>query len=319
MAKNSQKPVLTSWMGGRGVAEGRQILHDAGIPTFPYPDTAARIFRYMSQYSANLDHLQVAPELPSDTQYGAPDRKAAGKIIAESLAADRTLLTELESKMLLSCYRIPTVPTQFAATENDSVRVAEALHYPVVLKLHSHTITHKSDVGGVKLNLKSDTDVLRAFRSIKQAVDAIAPGNFLGVTVQPMIDLKGCEVILGSSVDEQFGPVLLFGWGGEYVEVLKDRTLCLPPLNERLAREAIDRTRISIALNGVRGHKAVNFAELERIMVRFSQLICEQPRIKELDINPLLATSTDVLALDARVVLHDARIADKALPRPALL
>jgi acetyltransferase len=319
LAKQSKKPVLASWMGGHSVQAGIQILQGAGIPSLPYPDTATRIFQYMAQYSANLERLMQAPELPGDAQYGAPDRKAVQGILGEVLSGGRTLLTELESKNLLSAYRIPTVPTQFAASANDAVRLAESLHYPVVLKLHSQTITHKTDVGGVKLNLKNDADVLRAFREIKEAADAQGSGHFLGVTVQPMIDVKGCEVILGSSIDEQFGPVLLFGWGGEFVEVLRDRTLCLPPVNEVLARQAIERTKVFNVLKGARGRKAVNFDKLERIIVRFSQLICEQPRIKEIDINPLLAASTDVVALDARVVLHDKSIPDKSLPRPALL
>ncbi len=320
IAKLSGKPILASWMGGGSVAGGVELLHKAGIPTFPYPDTAARIFEYMSQYSANLDRLHEVPCLPSDAECGAPDRKTAGRIIQSALDARRTLLTELESKNVLSAYCIPSIPTDFAANENDAVRLAELIRFPVVLKLHSQSITHKSDIGGVRLNLKNDADVLRAFRAIRESAGHAGPGHFLGVTVQPMCDLRsGYEVILGSSVDDQFGPVLLFGWGGEFVEVLGDRSLALPPLNEKLARQTIERTRVFSALKGVRGRKPANFTKLEQIMVRFSQLVAEQPRIKEIEINPLLVSSVEVLALDARVVLHDKNIADNKLPRPALL
>lgn len=319
LAKVSRKPILASWMGGQGVAAGVDLLHKAGIPTFPYPDTAARIFEYMSQFSANLDRLQEVTELPVDAQFGAPDRERARGIIQSALENSRILLTELESKNLLSAYRIPSIPTEFAKDENDAVRLAEGFRYPVVLKLHSNTITHKSDIGGVRLNLRNDTEVLRAFRAIRESADKAGPGHFLGVTVQPMYTVKGYEAILGSSVDEQFGPVLLFGWGGEFVETLKDRTLALPPLTETLARQTIGRTRISAAMKGVRGREAANFTKLERTMVRFSQLVVEQPRIKEIEINPLLVSATEVLALDARVVLHDKNLRDKQLPRPALL
>ena len=319
LAPLSGKPVLASWMGGSGVAEGVELLHKAGVPTFPYPDTAARIFEYMSQYSANLDRLQEVPSLPTDAKYGAPDRKHAEKVIRAALDADRTLLTELESKNLLSAYRIPSVPTEFAATEIDAVRLAEGFRYPVVLKLHSHSITHKSDIGGVRLNLRNDTDVLRAFRAIRDSVEQIGSGHFLGVTIQPMCALKGYEVILGSSIDAQFGPVLLAGWGGEFVETIGDRTLALPPLTETLARQMIEGTRIGAAMKGVRGREPANITALSRIMVRFSQLVVEQSRIKEIDVNPLLVSSTEVLALDARVVLHDKSIRDNQLPKPALM
>jgi len=175
----------------------------------------------------------------------------------------------------------------------------------VVLKLHSETVTHKTDVGGVKLNLSRDEAVRGAYQSILDSVTrAAGPEHFLGVTVQPMIRTDGYELILGSSIDPQFGPVLLFGGGGQLVEVYKDRAIGLPPLNTTLARRLMERTLIFRALEGVRGRKPVDLAALERLRVRFSYLVVEQKWIQEIDINPLLAAPDQLLALDARVVLH---------------
>jgi acetyltransferase len=194
-----------------------------------------------------------------------------------------------------------------------------------VLKLHSEAITHKTDVGGVQLNIKNGMEVREAFRRIHDSVlekagefDPSGQPNFLGVTVQPMAKLDGYELILGSSIDPQFGPVLLFGLGGQLVEVFKDRALGLPPLNSTLARRMMERTKIYTALKGVRGRPPVDMASLELLMVRFSQLIAEQRWIKELDINPLLASPDQLLALDARVLLYGAEVDESDLPRLAI-
>jgi acetyltransferase len=211
------------------------------------------------------------------------------------------------------------VESHVALSEKEAVKLAERIGFPVVLKLHSETVTHKSDVGGVQLNLKNAAAVRRAWHAIESGVaEKAGAGHFLGVTVQPMIRQEGCELILGSSVDPQFGPVLLFGAGGKLVEIFEDRALGLPPLNATLARRMMEQTRIYKALQGVRGDKPVNLASLERLLVRFSQLIVEQPWIKEIDINPLLASAHGLLALDARIVLHDPETAEEQLPRPAI-
>jgi acetyltransferase len=190
----------------------------------------------------------------------------------------------------------------------------------VVVKLRSHTITHKTDVGGVKLGLPDAAAVSRAFREIEAAVASHAgAGHFLGVTVQPMIDRRaGHEVILGSAPDTQFGPVLLFGAGGELVEVFRDRALALPPLNRTLARRMMEQTRIYRALQGVRGRPPADLEALESLLVRFGDLVLEQRWIREIDVNPLLVTPQGALALDARVVLHDTAADETALPRPAI-
>ncbi len=312
-----RKPVLASWMGGSSVANGERILNQAGIPTFGYPDTAARLFNYMWQYSYNLRGIYETPELPGDIDV-AP-REQAQAILQAARAEGRTLLTEYESKQLLSAYGIPTTETLLAETADEAVEQAERLGYPVVLKIHSLTITHKVDVGGVKLNLADAGSVRRAFDDIRGSLDRMGRlDEFQGVTVQPMIRLDGYELIVGSSLDVQFGPVLLFGSGGSLVEVYRDRALALPPLTTTLARRLMEQTKIFRALQGVRGRAPVDMQALSKLLVRFSQLIVEQRLIKELDINPLLASPERLLALDARVVIHDPEVEEDRLPRLAI-
>jgi acetyltransferase len=317
-----QKPLLASWMGGLDIEAGDTILNEAGIPTFRYPDTAARAFALMWRYADNLRALYETPApAPGDGAEDAlPARQTvAGELIRKAAKTGRTILTELESKQLLAAYGIPTVETRVAHSEEEAVALAEKLGLPVVLKLHSETITHKTDVGGVQLNIRTEAGVRHSWQLIQKSVTEKAGAeHFLGVTVQPMVPLDGYELILGSSIDPQFGPVLLFGTGGQLVEVFKDRALGLPPLNATLARRVMEQTRIYTALKGVRGRKPVDLAALEHILVRFSQLVLEQPRIAEIDINPLLASPDRLLALDARVVLHAAGIEDARLPRPAI-
>jgi acetyltransferase len=313
------KPVLASWMGGADVAAGDEILNQAGIPTFSFPDTAARMFNYMWKYSYNLRAIYETPTLRAEGDAAAPDRLQAKRIIDDVRKSGRTILTEFESKELLAAYGIPTVPTKIATTEDDAVKTAEKFGYPIVLKLYSETITHKTDVGGVQLNIRNADGVRHSFNTIKKSVtDKVGAQHIQGVTVQPMIKLDGYEVIIGSSIDPQFGPVLLFGTGGQLVEVFKDRALALPPLNTTLARRMMESTKIFTALKGVRGRKPVDIAALEDLLVRFSQLVVEQPWIKELDINPLLASPENLVALDARVVLHDPKIKESELPKSAI-
>lgn len=316
-ANSLGKPVIASWMGGNEVATGEEILNEIGIPTFPYPDTAARAFNYLWRYSYNLRGLYETPSLHEGGT--EPDRAAVQEILQRVRSRGRTTLTELESKKVLAAYGIPTVPTEIAENEREAVRIADEMGYPVVLKLHSETITHKTDVGGVQLNLRDAEAVRDAFSKIKYSVQERAgAGHFLGVTVQPMVKMDGYEIILGSSIDSQFGPVLLFGTGGQLVEVFKDRALGLPPLNSTLARRMMEQTRIHKALKGVRGRKSVDMQALEQLLVRFSELVVEQPWIKEIDINPLLASPERLLALDARVIVHDAKVDETALPQSAI-
>ena len=319
-AKLEGKPILASWMGGAEVAAGESILNHANIPTFQFPDTAVRAFNYMWRWAYNLKALYETPSLPEDTAECTPNKALTDEIIQNARAAGRTILTEAESKQVLDAYCIPTVRTLIATTIEEAAAQAERIGYPVVLKLYSETITHKTDVGGVQLNLADREAVERAWRRIQMSVtEKVGAEHFQGVTVQPMIKQgDGYELIIGSSLDAQFGPVLLFGTGGQLVEVFKDRALSLPPLNTTLARRMMEQTKIYKALKGVRGRKPVNMAELEQVMVRFSRLVVEQPWIKEIDINPLLASADRLVALDARVVVHGPEVSAELLPKPAI-
>jgi acetyltransferase len=364
------KPILASWMGGKDVDPGADVLNAAQIPTFKYPDRAASAFQYMWRYSQNLKALYETPALLTENHRNADAPAKVESLIQSVRRKGRTLLTEVESKQVLAAYGIPTVETLAAHTEDEAVKLAHQIGFPVVLKLFSETITHKTDVGGVQLNIRTEAGVRKAWQEIKKSVEAFhanersgassrlplpAPKrgerlrsrsrdargpssprfsppsdggeeirsvgaglHFLGVTVQPMISLQGYELILGSSLDPQFGPVLLFGAGGQLVEVFKDRALGLPPLNATLARRMMEHTKIYTALRGVRGRPPVPLAALEELMVRFSQLVVEQPWIAEIDINPLLASPERLLALDARVVLHGPEVTAAKLPKPAI-
>ncbi len=318
-AKETGKPVLASWMGGNSIAGGEAALNSAGIPTFSYPDTAARAFTYMWQYTYNLRGLYEIPTLTEHPELESASRDQVDQIIQKARARGRTLLTEPESKQVLSLYGIPTVETRAAATEDEAAHIASEIGFPVVLKVFSETITHKTDVGGVKLNLQNEAAVRSAYRAIQASVvEKAGADHFSGVTVQSMVKLDGYELILGSSVDPQFGPVILFGSGGQLVEVYRDRALALPPLNTTLAQRMMEQTKIFTALKGVRGRKPIDIAALEHLLVRFSQLVLEQPRIAEIDINPLLASPDRLLALDARIVLHGPAVTLDQLPKPAI-
>lgn len=309
----TNKPLLASWMGGEDVAAGEALLNQAGLFTLPYPDTAAQVFNLMSQYSYRLRSLYETPVIEAPENL---DRQRIEEILGDATACDRTLLSEWESKYFLQSYGIPTVPSHLAQTPEQAVEFAEQIGYPVVLKLHSHTITHKTDVGGVHLNLPNAAAVQKAFTAIQKNMRPYGRQAFLGVTVQPMLNRDGYELILGSSPDPQFGPVILFGLGGQLVEVFQDRALGFPPLNSTLARRLMEQTKIYQALQGVRGRKSVDLAQLEQILVKFSHLIVEYPQIKEIDINPLLASEQQIVALDSRIILYPQ--AEKKPIRPAI-
>lgn len=320
MSRSVGKPILASWMGGPEVAEGEAILNAANIPTFAYPDTAASIFNYMVRYQRRLTALYQTPEMAEDSEEAGSRHQAVGEMIDKIRQTGRVILTEYESKQVLEAYDIPTVPTHLARTADEAVEVADKIGYPVVVKLNSETITHKTDVGGVRLDLDRPDEVRYAFDSMEASVaEKYSPEDFLGVTVQPMLKLSdGYELIVGSSPDPQFGPVVLFGTGGTLVEVFKDRALAIPPLNTTLARLTMRRTKIYEALQGIRGRPPVDLSELEKIFVRFSQLVVDQRWIKEIDINPLFASHEQIIALDARVVLYEPEITEEELPKLAI-
>ncbi|HNR32850.1 MAG TPA: acetate--CoA ligase family protein, partial [Candidatus Hydrogenedentes bacterium] len=241
------KPILACLMGGVALATSEAILKQAGIPTFPYPDIAARVFYYMWRYTYNLRGLYETPAPAPEDE--APDPAAAATIIATAHGEGRMQLTEAESKAVLAAYGIPVVETRVAETEEEAVAAAAAIGYPVALKVLSDTVVHKSERGGVKLHLSRETEVRAAYRSLCRR---FPEEDFLGVTVQPMVTAPGYELIIGSTVDAQFGPVVLFGAGGSLVDVLRDRAVALAPLNPSLALRLMEQTRVFHALR--RGH-----------------------------------------------------------------
>jgi acetyltransferase len=313
-SKTIAKPLLASWMGGSRMQLASNVLNEVRIPTFEYPDAAARSFAYMWRYSLNVQALYETPVFAGTFVENAVPR--VNQIIGEAVAKNRTILSEYESKQVLAAYELPVTSTRTALSADEAVTEARLIGYPVVLKLHSQTVTHKSDRGGVKLGLENDAQVRAAFEQIQAAFPE--EGAFQGVTVQPMVRDKGFELILGSSTDPQFGPVLVFGLGGQMVEIMRDRAHALPPLTTTLARRLMENTRILQALKGARGERPVNLGKLEELLVRFSELVVENPRIAEIEMNPLLAGPDILLALDARVILHPASVADADLPRPAI-
>lgn len=314
------KPLLASWMGGDAVSEGTKILNEAGIPVFEYPDDAAKTFAMMWKYSQNIQTLYETVDVGHiQGIVNGTQTKQVQRLLQVVQEKGRTLLTEAESKQLLSIYGIPVVETHLAKTVAEAVEQAKKMGFPLVLKLSSETITHKTDVGGVKLNLKTLEEVAKAFEEIKENVTRLAGAeHFGGVTVQRMVPTGGYELILGSSTDPQFGPVLLFGSGGQLVEVYKDSALAIPPLNNNLARRFMEKTKVFEALKGVRGRKPVDLTALEDLLVNFSRLVVDNRRIKECDINPLVVSSDGMIALDARIVLHEVDVPDNELPKLAI-
>ena len=313
------KPLLASWMGGAGVEAGEAVLNDAGVPTFKYPDRAAVAFDYLWRHGANVRALYETPVLAPDSVPPATAYPDASDIILAARRQRRTILTQWESKQVLAAHGFPVVPAFPADTEDAAVERARETGFPVAVKLHSETLTHKREVGGVCLSVRTAEGVRQAWRSIRRAVtEKAGADHFQGVTVERMIPPDGVELLLGSSVDAQFGPVVVFGAGGRLVEVLADRALGLPPLTSTLARQLIGATRISRALGSGRGQFAVDTVALEQLVVRFSQFVAGQRWIKEVDINPLFASPGAIVALDARIILHDPDLPEAQLPVPAI-
>lgn len=301
-------PVLTAWIGGRDMEKGKEIFNHAGIPTLNTPERAVRAFMDIWQYSRNIEMLREIPSrLPRKQTY---DRNRAAEIIKTGLECSPCLLTEIEAKDLLSAYGIPVNPTFHAATADEAWKTAHRIGFPVALKINSRQITHKTDAGGIALSLRTETEVFDAFHLVTERARKYSPDAEIdGVTVQPMISLSdGYELIAGAKKDPDFGPVILFGMGGIMTEIFQDRGIALPPLNRLLARRLMEETKIFRLLKGFRSRPAVNLTMLEEILVRLSQLLTDFPEIEELDINPLIADSAKVLALDARVLLKSSDV-----------
>ena len=299
-------PVLTCWLGEATAQIARRQFADAGLPTYETPDDAVRAFMHLVDYRRNQTLLMETP--PAGTTVAPAGRAAARTLVEKALAEGRALLSEAESKTLLAAYGVPVVETRVVRDTAEAARAAAEIDGPCVLKILSPDITHKSDVGGVRLNLRGPAEVSAAAEDILGQVAAHAPkARIKGFTVEPMVARPAArELIVGLIDDSVFGPVVLFGQGGVAVEVVADRALGLPPLNAILARDMIERTRVARLLKGYRDVAPADMAALESVLVRLADIAIDLPEVAELDINPLLADADGVLALDARVVLRPA-------------
>lgn len=307
-----RKPLLACWMGERQVEEGRQVLFEAGIPCFHTPEAAVEAFAYLIDYYRNQQLLLQTPS--SISQVSPPDVDGARMIIEGALSEGRKVLSEVESKAILRAFRIPTVQTVVVRSPGEALVQAESLGFPVALKINSPDLTHKSDAGGVRLNIGNAQGVRSTFNEIIKTVKEKRPDARLdGVAVEPMVQSpNGRELLVGLVTDPVFGPVVTFGAGGTAVEVTGDRAVSLPPLNRRLARDMMGRTRVSRILGAFRHLPAVNTQAVEDVLLRVSELACELPWVKELDINPLMVDENGAVAVDARVVIgYHTRGADR--------
>jgi len=306
MLRGRAIPIITAWVGGATMQEGRDIFNRAGIPTFDTPERAVRAFMDIHRYSKNIEILQQIPSrLPGRLNF---DRQKAKTLIETRREAAQYLLTELESKTLLSAYGIPVNRTAAASTGAEAAQAAAEMGYPVVLKINSRDITHKSQAGGVMLDLQNESSVIDAYdRIIHNARTAQPDARIDGVTVQPMHARPDFELLLGSKMDRDFGPVILFGMGGIFTEVIQDRAMALPPLNRLLARRLMEQTRVYRSLQGCLNIPAADLAVLEEILIRLAQLVTDFAEIGELDINPLYLSGKDACAVDARVLLQPSQ------------
>jgi acetyltransferase len=298
-------PIITSWVGGADMQKGRDIYNQAGIPTFDTPERAVRAFMDIFRFSQNIEMLQQIPSrLPRRIEF---NREKAKALIQAGLKTQNYLFTEIESKELLSAYGIPVNSVEIATTQEEAVKKAKDIGFPVVLKINSRDITHKSDARGVLLDLKNSQEVSNAFEQIIQNAKSYNSKAMLeGVTIQPMIKHTDFELILGAKKDRDFGPVILFGMGGILTEVLKDRAIALPPLNRLLARRLIEQTQVYQLLQGYRNIPPANLELLEEILIRLAHLVTDFSEIQELDINPLVVTENGFSAIDARVLLRSS-------------
>jgi len=312
VASETQKPVLAAFLGGPAMDQAVSLLNEAGVPTYGTPEQAVRAFMILVNYARNLDNLY---ETPREISVEFPvEREKIRQEILPLLTQGTDILDELTSKKILQAYGLETTLPRLARSKEEAVKISQEIGFPVVLKIHSPDITHKSDVGGVALDLEDGHMVETAFERLLATVKERAPeARIEGVTVQKMIKSQpAVEMILGSKKDETFGAVIMVGSGGIAAEVLGDRSLCFPPLNERLARRALEELKTWPLLKGYRGQPPVNLDKLIETIIRFSYLVADYPEIKEIDINPLLASQVEVIALDARIIVDKTVAPEKA-------
>lgn len=317
-AKGTTKNILTCWSGGDSILPARKAFAEAGLVSYDTPDGAVRAFTHMVDYRRNMQNLMETPaEMPEDF---APDHATVRNVISAVLAEGRSMLNEIEAKRILAAYGIPTVATEGAATPAEAVQAAQRIGYPVALKILSPDITHKSDVGGVALNLSSEAELVAAAEAMLTRVRKHRPQARLdGFSVQAMIRRpRAHELIVGALTDPIFGPAIMFGQGGVGVEVIGDRAVALPPLNMHLAQDLIDRTKVSRLMAGYRDFPPVDREALAALIIRVAQLISDHADVFELDINPLYADDQGMIALDARMIVRRSTVTghDRLAIRP---
>ncbi|MCX6235249.1 MAG: bifunctional acetate--CoA ligase family protein/GNAT family N-acetyltransferase [Bacteroidetes bacterium] len=313
LSEHTTKPIMAAWLGGKVMRDGNQIFNDAGIAVYQTPEQAIRAFMTLVDYSRNLETLFETPiDVPVSFPY---DRQKIKEEFQKTAFVKEKILSETDSKQLLEIYGIPTARPQLAKTSEEALQIANQIGFPVVLKISSHDITHKTDVGGVVVDIKSNESLLKSYRKMMDSVRVKCPeAKIEGVVIQPMIESKGAvELIIGIKKDPVFGTVLLVGMGGIGAELFKDKTLGFPPLSERLAVNMLKSLKIYPLLEGYRGSPRKNIEKLIEILIRMSYLAADYPEIEELDINPLLVTEKDVIALDARIVI-DQEILNHPIP-----
>ena len=306
--KTIGKPLLSCWMGDASVIAGRGILNDATIPSFRTPEAAVGAFGNIASFYQNQQLLQQTP--PPLSTLAKPDIEGARLVIESVLAERRKVLTEMESKTLLSAFHIPVTRTILARSANEAMMIATQLGFPVALKIDSPDISHKSDVQGVALNIMNATGVRDTYNDMVQTVARLQPqARINGVTVQTMARTRrGREIYIGLVTDDPFGPVIAFGAGGTMIELINDRAMELPPLNQFLANRLINRSRVAETLGEWRGNSPANVDALEQILLRVSEMVCELPQLREMDINPIIIDENGAVAVDARIVIdHAAR------------
>jgi acetyltransferase len=301
--KGKPYPVVTSVMGGVDAEKARGVLNKAGIPTYETPERAVRAFYYLHEYARNLEMLQ---EIPPNLQSGLePDHDKARKLINQGINKRGGLLTEVESKELLSCFGITVNPTKTARSLEDAIDLATEMGFPVVMKILSRDISHKTEANGVQVDLRNETDIREGYRKIMEGVRAHNPdAEVLGVTLQPMILNPDYEILIGAKEDRDFGPVLLFAMGGIFAEALGDRAIGLPPINRSLARMLMERTKLFTLLRGYRNRPPANLPLLEEILVGLSHLVADFPEILEVDMNPVMVKDGNTCVVDVRFILE---------------
>ncbi len=314
LAEDNSKPIMAAWLGGRSMKEGISIFNEAGIAVYETPEQAINAFMTLVRYSRNLEALFETPkDVPVHFNY---DRQKLREDFNVKMKTKGKILCEIDSKNFLETYGITTTQPELAKNEREAVQIANHMGYPVALKICAEDIPHKTDVGGVTLNIAGEKGLAKAYRSMMRNFEEKLPDTKIeGISIQPMHDTKeGVELILGIKKDPIFGTVILAGMGGIGAELFNDTALGFPPLNERLARLMLESLKIYPMLKGYRGRPALNEDKLIEIMIRLSYLAADYPEIEELDINPILVTENEVTALDARVII-DKEILDKPVPQ----